>query len=136
MVWIILCKMNGEYWISSLQALDEVSAREVTIMDLQKRIVEGENRLKQQQNLYETVRSERNLLSKNLVDAQDEINELRRRIKVMNHQIEQMKEEINTKELALIKEHFDFTKVIIYIFSMLEYHLTCIIIILLAYLVK
>ena len=113
-----------------------MSAREATIMDLQKRIVEGENRLKQQQNLYETVRSERNLLSKNLVDAQDEINELRRRIKVMNHQIEQMKEEINTKELALIKEHFDFTKVIIYIFSMLEYHLICIIIILLAYLVK
>lgn len=82
-------------------------------MDLQKKIVEGENRLKQQQNLYESVRSERNLLSKNLIDAQDEINELRRRIKVMSHQIEQMKEEINSKEIALIKEHFDFTKVFI-----------------------
>lgn len=81
-------------------------------MDLQKKIVEGENRLKQQQNLYESVRSERNLLSKNLIDAQDEINELRRTIKVMSHQIEQMKEEINAKEISLIKEHFDFTKVI------------------------
>lgn len=97
--------------VKYMQALDEVKAREVTVLDLQKKIVEGENRLKQQQNLYETVRSERNLLSKNLVDAQDEINELRRRIKVMNHQIEQLKEEINTKELALMKEHFDFTKV-------------------------
>ncbi|KAI5082160.1 hypothetical protein GOP47_0001903 [Adiantum capillus-veneris] len=97
--------------VKYMQALDEVHARETTIMDLQKKIVEGENRLKQQQNLYESVRSERNLLSKNLIDAQDEINELRRRIKVMNHQIEQMKEEINAKEVALIKEHFDFTKV-------------------------
>ncbi|KAH7372738.1 hypothetical protein KP509_17G018700 [Ceratopteris richardii] len=97
--------------VKYMQALDEVHARETTIMGLQKKIVEGENRLKQQQNLYESVRSERNLLSKNLIDAQDEINELRRRIKVMNHQIEQMKEEINAKEIALIKEHFDFTKV-------------------------
>ena len=46
-------------------------------------ISEGESRLKQQQNLYETVRADRNLYSKNLVQAQDEIQELKRKFKIM-----------------------------------------------------
>lgn len=40
------------------------------IIDYSKKIVESENKLKQQQNLYEAVRSDRNLYSKNLVEAQ------------------------------------------------------------------
>ncbi len=55
---------------------------------------EGEQKLKQQQNLYEAVRSDRNLYSKNLIEAQDEIDEMKRKFKIMNHQIEQLKEEI------------------------------------------
>lgn len=43
------------------------------MVDLQKTIAEGENKLKQQQKLYEAVRSDRNLYSKNLIKAQDEI---------------------------------------------------------------
>lgn len=42
----------------------------MAILDLQKKIVDGENKLKQQQNLYEAVRSDRNLYSKNLIEAQ------------------------------------------------------------------
>lgn len=42
----------------------------MAIIDLQKRISEGEGRLKQQQNLYEAVRADRNLYSKNLIEAQ------------------------------------------------------------------
>ena len=34
-------------------ALEEVKLREMTILDLQKKIAEGDARLKQQQNLYE-----------------------------------------------------------------------------------
>jgi hypothetical protein len=41
------------------QALEEVKLREMAIIDLQKRISEGESKLKQQQNLYEAVRGER-----------------------------------------------------------------------------
>lgn len=46
-------------------------------------IVEGETRLKQQQNLYETVRADRNLYSKNLIQAQDEIQEMKRKFQIM-----------------------------------------------------
>lgn len=40
------------------------------IFDYRKKIAESETKLKQQQNLYEAVRSDRNLYSKNLVEAQ------------------------------------------------------------------
>lgn len=33
---------------------------------------------------------------------------------VQNHQIDQLKEEISGKDLALVKEHFDHMKVILY----------------------
>ena len=94
-----------------LQALEEVKIREMAIIDLQKRISEGETKLKQQQNLYEAVRADRNLYSKNLIESQDEIQEMKRKFKIMQHQIEQLKEEISAKDLALVKEHFDHMKV-------------------------
>ena len=46
------------------EALEEVKLREMTIVDLQKQIAEGDAKLKQQQNLYEAVRSDRNLYSR------------------------------------------------------------------------
>ncbi|KAG2452283.1 hypothetical protein HYH02_003307 [Chlamydomonas schloesseri] len=94
------------------QAQLEVKLRVDAIMDLQKRIAEGEGKLKQQQNLYEAVRADRNLYSKNLIEAQDEIQEMKRKFKIMQHQIEQLKEEITGKDLYLLKEHFEHQKVI------------------------
>lgn len=46
-----------------------------------------------------------------LVCLQDEISEMKRKFKIMSHQIEQLKEEIAAKDLALVKEHFDHMKV-------------------------
>ena len=92
-------------------ALDEVKVREMSIVQLQKRIADGDAKLKQQQALYEAVRSDRNLYSKNLIESQDEIAEMKRKFKIMNHQIEQLKEEIHAKDQALVKEHFDHMKV-------------------------
>ena len=43
----------------------------MTILDLQKKISEGDTKLKQQQNLYEAVRSDRNLYAKNQIEAQE-----------------------------------------------------------------
>lgn len=91
---------NSKY----MQSLEEVKMREITIVDMQKKISDAEGKLKQQQSLYETVRSERNMYSKNLIEAQDEIAEMKRKFKIMNHQIEQLKEEIASKEKALVEE--------------------------------
>ena len=88
-------------------ALEQLKLQEVQSSELQRKIVDGSSRLKQQQNLYEAVRSDRNLYSKNLIQSQEEIAEMKRRFKIMNHQIEQLKEEITTKDHCLVKEHFN-----------------------------
>eukprot|EP00164_Ancoracysta_twista_P002083 GFYU01002746.1.p1 GENE.GFYU01002746.1~~GFYU01002746.1.p1 ORF type:complete len:871 (-),score=408.33 GFYU01002746.1:57-2669(-) len=104
-------KESSEATIKYLQAMEEVKIRDMVILDLQKKITEGEAKLKQQQNLYEAVRSDRNLYSKNLIESQDEIAEMKRKFKILNHQIEQLKEEITAKDHALVKEHFEHMKV-------------------------
>lgn len=94
-----------------LQHMEDVKVREMQIFDYKKKIAEAETKLKQQQNLYEAVRSDRNLYSKNLIESQDEITEMKRKLKIMNHQIDQLKEEIMGKEAALVKEHLEHQRV-------------------------
>lgn len=94
-----------------LQHMEDVKVREMQIFDYKKKIAEAETKLKQQQNLYEAVRSDRNLYSKNLIESQDEITENKRKLKIMNHQIDQLKEEIQTKECALVKEQLEHQRV-------------------------
>lgn len=53
-----------------LQHMEDVKVREMQIFDFKKKIAEAETKLKQQQNLYEAVRSDRNLYSKNLIESQ------------------------------------------------------------------
>ncbi|KAI9338739.1 hypothetical protein BDR26DRAFT_935085 [Obelidium mucronatum] len=75
-------------------------------LDPKRRRLENEGH----QNLYETVRTDRNLYSKNLIECEDEITELKRKLKIMGHQIEQLKEEISMKETDLAKSHFEHNK--------------------------
>ena len=56
------------------------------------------------------MRSDRNLYSKNLIESQDEIAEMKRKFKIKNHQIDQHKEEIGKKDQAFVKEHIERTK--------------------------
>jgi peptidoglycan hydrolase CwlO-like protein len=46
-----------------------------------------------------------------LIEAQDEVTEMKRKFKIMNQQIDQLKEEIASKDRALVKEHFEHLKV-------------------------
>ncbi|XP_025095839.1 LOW QUALITY PROTEIN: cilia- and flagella-associated protein 58-like [Pomacea canaliculata] len=94
-----------------LQHMEDVKVREMQIFDFKKKIAEAETKLKQQQNLYEAVRSDRNLYSKNLIESQDEITENKRKLKIMTHQIDQLKEEIQAKESALLKEVLEHQRV-------------------------
>ncbi|KAG1696066.1 hypothetical protein DVH05_019051 [Phytophthora capsici] len=94
-----------------MTSLEEAKLQDLQVVSLQQKIVESESRLKQQQNLYEAVRTDRNLYSKQLIESQEEIGDMKRKFKIMNHQIEQLKEEITSKDHALVKEHFDHHKV-------------------------
>ncbi len=91
-------------------AVDDVKLRDVQITELEKRVSDWESKMRQQQTLYEQVRGERNTYSKQLMDSQDEIAEMRKKFKLLGHQVEQLKEELASKEQALVKEHFDFQR--------------------------
>lgn len=99
-------EQRGNY----IKAEEEVKVRETQIADLVRRVGDWEAKLKQQQQLYENVRADRNQTSKALVEAQDEIAELRKKFKIMNHQVEQLKEEISSKDQAVIREHYEYQK--------------------------
>ena len=60
--------------------------------------MEAEAKLKLQYNLYETVRSDRNLYSKNLLEAYSQIAELKTSFKRMTGHIQQLKEETIIKD--------------------------------------
>ena len=85
---------NAKYY----QCIEQVKLKNNLIGKLQKKNQEQEARLKQQLNLYEAVRSDRNLYSKNLLEAEEEIAELKQKFKRMTQQINQLKEEIQIKD--------------------------------------
>jgi hypothetical protein len=93
---------NQEYYT----ALEELKLQELQIKELQKKISDDLNKLKHKQNLYEAVRADRNLYSKQLMESQEEINHLKRKFRLINHLIDQIKEEINSKDHSIVKEHF------------------------------
>jgi len=88
-------------------ACEELKNRDNHMAQLKKSITDLKARLSQQKNLYEAVRTDKNLYSKNLTEATEEIGEMVKKFKVMHHQIEQLKEEIKEKDKQLITEHFD-----------------------------
>lgn len=74
---------------------------------MQNKIQEEQHKLKHKQNLYEAVRSDRNLFSKQLVEVQENISVFKKKFRTMNHLIEQLKDEISGKDHAIVKEHFN-----------------------------
>ncbi len=92
------------------EAAQQMQALALEKADLLKAIEEERQKSKVQQNLYEQVRSDRNLFSKQQQAAQDEMGEMLRSQKILMHQIQQLKEEINQKDSALINQHFAYKK--------------------------
>ncbi|NWR60208.1 CFA58 protein, partial [Bucorvus abyssinicus] len=90
-----------------LQHLKDIEIREVRICDYEKKMEESAIKLKQQQNHFEAMRTERDLYNKNLIEAKDEIAEMKRRLKSATHQVDQLKEEITDKDAALVKAHLE-----------------------------
>jgi chromosome segregation ATPase len=93
-----------------LGAVEDSKLSDMRLSEMSKALAEGEKKMKQQQQLYEAVRSDRNLFSKNLIESQDEVAEMKRKFKIMNHQIEQLKEEIQAKDQAYVKERIEHTR--------------------------
>jgi chromosome segregation ATPase len=96
-------ELASEATVKFHEALEEVKIGKMRCDDLHKQIEEAGKQLVAQQGKYEQVRSDRNLYSKNLIEAQDEISEMKQKFKIMDHQIDQLKEELSMKE----RKHFE-----------------------------
>jgi hypothetical protein len=80
--------LKSNAWYVKYQELQEaLKLKEMENTELTKNIVDEKNKLKMQQNLYEQVRSDRNLFSKQQVQSEDEIAEMKRKFKIMTHQV-------------------------------------------------
>eukprot|EP00668_Euglena_longa_P014033 GGOE01017999.1.p1 GENE.GGOE01017999.1~~GGOE01017999.1.p1 ORF type:complete len:995 (-),score=407.71 GGOE01017999.1:300-3284(-) len=99
-----------EHYQKYMQAMEVVNTQAQVVLENQKAISDSETKLKQQQNLFEIVLNERNLYSKQLLELHSEINEMRRKFRIMNHQISQLKDEIQQKEKQLVEEHVQHQK--------------------------
>merc|ERR1712072_111933 len=107
-------KYSAELSLASgrfIHTLEELKARDNKHTDLKVAVADVKTKLSQQKNLYEAVKTDRNLYSKNCLESNDEIAEMKRKFRSMSHQIEALKEEIKEKDQLLIKEHFEKNKV-------------------------
>jgi len=98
-------------WAVKYAELQEsLRVKELEAAELRKSLTDEQAKLKLQQTLYEQVRADRNLFSKQQVASEDEIAELKRKFKILSHQIDQLKEELGAKDAALINEHFAYKR--------------------------
>ncbi|XP_023325672.1 cilia- and flagella-associated protein 58 [Eurytemora carolleeae] len=92
--------------------LDEIRNSETLLNNARKQISEKKSELKKKENLYYAVRTDRAHLTQAVTEAQDEIADLKEKMKVLTHQFDQMKEEIIAKEQDLIKEVEDKQRIL------------------------
>lgn len=86
-------------------AEEEVKIKTLEVNDAHAKIAEVQEKLKNQQSMYEAVRTERNLCSKNLLDSNEKIAELKRKHEIMNQQLTQLNDEITVNDKTMLKMH-------------------------------
>jgi len=97
--------------VQKARALEEVSQREVQISEYQQQIVVNEGKLRQQQNLLEAVRSDRNMYRKTLIEQQAEMHDYKRKFHFLSTAVSQSKSEIEDKNQFIVFEHFNLQNV-------------------------
>jgi chromosome segregation ATPase len=97
-----LSQANAKYYA----AQEELRTRAGTLVELKKQIANVQAKRNQQKNLYDAVVMDRNLRSKDLVESTNQINEMRRRFRIMFLQTNALKEEIREKDNRLVRGIF------------------------------
>ena len=90
-----------------VQYLEELKGKNSMISECQRKNREALAKLKQQIDLYKTVRSDKNIYSKNLLESTEEIKDLRQKFKILQHQIEQLRDEISIKDNMIRDENMN-----------------------------
>lgn len=72
--------------------------------EIETKMKEYKDKAKEKEQLYEVVRSDRNLYSKNLIEAQKELDELKKKFDITMQQINQLKEELESKDRSIVEK--------------------------------
>ncbi|NXO01889.1 CFA58 protein, partial [Rhinopomastus cyanomelas] len=92
------------------QHMKDLELRQIQICDYEKKMKESAIKARQQEIQCDTVRAEKNHLNKSLIEAKDEITEMKQKLKTATHQMDELKEEIADKKAALAKAHVEHQK--------------------------
>ncbi|EEQ98656.1 merozoite surface protein 3B, putative [Perkinsus marinus ATCC 50983] len=95
-----------------MRGIEEIKTRENKVIEARKIINEDNAELVIQKGLYDDARAERNEYCKKLKESEDEISQLRRQLKVMNHEVEELEGDIKAKDDVLMKEHFRYNRIL------------------------
>ncbi|KAJ8284911.1 hypothetical protein COCON_G00037610 [Conger conger] len=90
---------------------EETRERKVEIFEYRKKIGDVEKEVKHQQHLYEAVRSDKTIYSKQLNEMQGEMSEMKTQLKMMQCDADQLKEELHEKGSAFEKETLELLNV-------------------------
>lgn len=86
--------------------MDVVKMLRIEIADYQKRVIEADAKYRQHMTLFEEIRSERNTYKKNFSLAQEEITELKNKLKNMSLHNSKLEEQLMIKNNELLKQEF------------------------------
>eukprot|EP00736_Rhodelphis_marinus_P006079 Rmarinus@m.15376 len=87
---------------------EDVKVKDLIIMDLTKKDVDTTNRLKEYSQLYELVKNERNKYVNLIQASQQALAEMKEKIKILQNEIEILRNESAAKDKELAKERLEY----------------------------
>jgi len=93
-----LITISGEKDSRIMNEMEVTKKQELQLFDYKKQVTENATKLKQQENLFEAARQEKNEYAKNLVETKDMLAQYKKKCELTLHESDQLKEE-------LVREH-------------------------------
>jgi chromosome segregation ATPase len=101
------CEAASERYLG---AASDGKQADLKIGQLQRKLAEIRSKVRAQEHLLESVRADRLAYGKTLRTSESEIETMKRQFQSTSYRIEQLKDELMSKDHKLVKEHFEFKK--------------------------
>jgi len=93
-----------------MRASAEAKRKELKAGQSQRRLLELRAKIRGQEHLLESVRTDKTSYAKTLRTSERDIEAMRRQFQTTTYRIEQLKDELMAKDHRLVKEHFEYKK--------------------------
>jgi len=93
-----LITLSAEKDTRIMNEMEVTKKQDLQLFDYKKQVTENATKLKQQENLFELARQEKNEYAKNLMETKDMLAQFKRKCELMIHESDQLKEELNREQ--------------------------------------